>query len=137
MDIDIQSPNTILDERNGIYVTSIPGCARWFDVSESLELLSLEETSLLRGDKERIVGHGQKEIGVVVKCYSGMENSLKVCDLVEFIGILEMPEEQIEDEEETNELVIHAITVRKKRLNDIIMENNGRLSPCKVPYLFD
>ena len=137
MDIDIQSPDNVLDERNGVYVTSIPGCARWFNGPESLDSLSLEETSLLRGDKDRTVAHGQKEIGVVVKCYSGLENSLKVCDLVEFIGILEMPDEQIEDEEASSEFVIHAITMQKKKFSNIILENHGRLSTCKALHVFD
>jgi hypothetical protein len=91
----------------------------------------------LKGDKERVVGHGQKEIGIVVKCYSGLENSLKVCDLVEFIGILEMPDEQIEEEEENIEIVIHAITARKKQLNDIILEQHGRLSSGTPPSAID
>lgn len=83
------------------------------------------------------MGHGQKEIGFVVKCYSGMENNLKVCDLVEFIGILEMPEEQIEDEEYSTEVVIHAITVQKKQLHEIILEKQGRLSSCNIHIILN
>lgn len=110
-------------------MTSIPGIAKWFDASESLESLSLDECSLLKGDKQRIVEHGQKQVGVVVKCYSGLENTLKVCDLVEVIGILEMPDECIEGED-TADIVIHAITAQKKQLNTIVLEKLGRLSSC-------
>jgi hypothetical protein len=137
VDIDIQSPDTVLDERNGVYVTSIPGCSRWFE-SESLETLSLEE-SVLKGDKERVVGLGQREVGVVVKCYSGVDTSLKVCDLVEVIGILEMPEQpehdqQDEEEEEVStEVIIHAVTIQKKSLRDLILTKYGELSSGTLP----
>jgi hypothetical protein len=123
VDVDIHSPDTILDERNGVYMTSIPGCARWLEMS-SLESLSLEDNTALRGDKERIVSHGQKEIGVVVKCYSGLENSIRVCDLVEVVGILEMSDHE---DEETN-VIIHAVTIRKRQLNEIVTAKYGRLS---------
>jgi hypothetical protein len=110
-------------------MTSIPGCAKWFEASESLASLSLEDSSLLKGEEERIVEQGQKPVGVIVKCYSGLENSLKVCDLVEVIGILEMPDEAIEGEE-TTDVVIHAITAQKKQLDSIVLEKLGRLSSC-------
>lgn len=110
-------------------MTSIPGCSKWFEASESLESLSLEDSSLLKGDEERIVEQGQKQVGVVVKCYSGLENILKVCDLVEVIGILEMPDETVEGED-TADVVIHAITAQKKQLNSIVLEKLGRLSSC-------
>jgi hypothetical protein len=106
-------------------VTSIPGCTKWFQ-SPSLESLSLENSTVLKGEKERIVDHGQKEIGVLVKCYSGIENSLKVCDLVEIIGILEWPDNQIEEEEK--EVIIHAVTIRKKDLYEIVMDRFTLLS---------
>jgi len=109
-------------------MTSIPGNTKWFEASESLELLSLEDFSHLKGDTERIVEYGQKHIGVVVKFYSGLENSLKVCDLVEVIGILEMPDEPVEGEEDTMDVVIHAITAQKKTLNNNVLEKLGRLS---------
>ena len=110
-------------------MTSIPGCSKWFEAPESLESLSLEDSSLLKGDEERIVEQGQKQVGVVVKCYSGLENTLKVCDLVEVIGILEMPDETVEGED-TADVVIHAITAQKKQLNGIVLEKLGRLSSC-------
>jgi hypothetical protein len=139
VDIDIQSPDTVLDERNGVYLTSIPGCSRWFE-SESLETLSLEE-SVLKGDKERVVRLGQREVGVVVKCYSGVDTSLKVCDLVEVIGILEMPEQpdpdqphdEEEDEEVSTEVVIHAVTIQKKSLRDLVFSKYGELSTGTPP----
>jgi hypothetical protein len=124
----------MLDERAGIYVTSIPGCARWFDSSDSIETLSLEDTAVLKGDKDRIVARGQTEIGVVVRCYAGLENTVKVCDLVEIIGILEMPEDQTEDEEDSSEVVIHAVTLQKRQLNDIILAKHGRLSSGRLPF---
>ena len=123
-DIDIDSADVVLDERNSIYVTSIPGCGRWLDGSESLEPLSLEETTVLKGNKDRVVAHGQKEIGLVVKCYNGLENNMKVCDIAEIIGILEMPEQ----DEENIEVIVHAVTMRKKRLNDIILARHSQLS---------
>ena len=110
-------------------MTSIPGSAKWFEASESLESLSLDECSLLKGDKERIVEHGQKQVGVVVNCYSGLENTLKVCDLVEVIGILEIPDEPVEGVD-TTDVVIHAIIAQKKQLNTIVLEKLGRLSSC-------
>jgi Mini-chromosome maintenance replisome factor len=128
VDVDIHSPDTVLDERNGVYLTSIPGCARWLDSSESLESLSLDD-SPLRGDRDRVVSHGQKEIGAVVKCYSGLENSMRVCDLVEVVGILEMPDEHPhEDDEDTREVIIHAVTIQKRQLNEIVTAKYGRLS---------
>jgi hypothetical protein len=131
IDVDISSPDAILDERTGIYVTSVPGAARWLDPT-SLEDLSLEDVpTVLKGDKDRVVSAGQQEIGVVVKCYSGVENSVKVCDLVEIIGILEYPEA---DEKEGHiDVVIHAITLKKKQLNEIILATREKLSECISP----
>ena len=127
-DVDIHSPDTVLDERNGMYLTSIPGCAQWLDSSEPLESLSLDD-SPLRGDRDRVVLHGQKEIGVVVKCYSGLENSMRVCDLVEVVGILEMPDEHPhEDDEDEKQVIIHAVTIQKRQLNEIVAAKYGRLS---------
>jgi hypothetical protein len=138
VDTDIQSPDTVLDERNGVYVTSIPGCSRWFE-NESMEGLSLGE-SPLKGDKERIVGLGQREVGIVVQCYSGVDRSLSVCDLVEVIGILEMPEhvehsenaeheeEEEEEEGERTDVIIHAVTIQKKSLGDMVLSRYGDLS---------
>jgi hypothetical protein len=127
--VDINSHDAILDERTGIYVTSVPGAAKWLDPADLLETLSLEDSpAVLKGDKDRVVAHGQKELGVVVKCYSGIENSIKVCDLVEIIGILEMPEDS-QDHEHAN-VVIHAVTLEKKRLHDIALSNREQLSPC-------
>ena len=48
--------------------------------------------------------------------------------LVEVIGILEMPDEPVEGEEDTMDVVIHAITAQKKTLNNIVLEKLGRLS---------
>jgi len=108
-------------------VTSIPGVARWLETSDSIESLSLEEMRLL-GDKERIVSYGQqKEIGAVVKCYCGAENKLKVCDLVEVIGILEIPES-----EEENEIVLHAVTIYPRHLNDVVIRKYGKLESGKL-----
>ena len=126
MDVDaLKDSDKVLDERNGIYVTSIPGAARWLESSDSLESLSLEDNNVLKGDKNRIVAQGQKEIGIVVKCYSRAENDLKVCDLVEVIGILEVPDEDSSNE---NGLVIHAVTLEKKELNDIVLSQRETLS---------
>jgi hypothetical protein len=132
---DIQSPDTVLDERNGVYVTSIPGCSRWFE-NESMEGLSLGE-SVLKGDKERIVGFGQREVGIVVQCYSGVDRTLSVCDLVEVIGILEMPEHiehtTHEEEDEATDVVIHAVTIQKKSLGDMVLSKYGQLSQGITP----
>ena len=119
--MEINSPDTVLDERNGVYMTSIPGSTRWFN-SPNMESLSLDENLLLKGDKLRVVAHGQKEVGVVVKCYLGAENELKVCELVEVVGILEMPEDRSheDEEDEPSSVVIHAITIAKKNLNDLV-----------------
>ena len=128
IEFDINSSNVKLDERHGVYMTSIPGITRWFEASDSIESLSLEE-SKLQGDKERIVTYGQqKEIGVVVKCYCGAENKLKVCDLVEVLGILEVPE----SEEENAEVVIHAVTLYPRQLNDVILARLGGLDTGKA-----
>jgi hypothetical protein len=110
-------------------VTSIPGVSRWFEGSDSLESLSLED-SAVRGEKERIVTYGQqKEIGTVVKCYCGAENKLKVCDLVDVVGILEMPE----SDEET-EIVIHAVTIYPRQLHDVTITKYGSLN-SGMPHL--
>jgi Mini-chromosome maintenance replisome factor len=124
--VDINSPDAILDERAGLYVTCVPGAARWLDPT-SLEDLSLEDVpTVLRGDKDRVVSAGQSETGVVVKCYSGVENTVKVCDLVEIIGILEYPEP---DEEEGHiDVIIHAITLKKKQLDEIVLATREKLS---------
>lgn len=121
----LNDSDKVLDERNGVYVTSIPGAARWLDSSESLESLSLEDPVMLKGDKDRIVAQGQKEVGVEVKCYSRTENEMKVCDLVEVIGILEIPEEEVGDE---NGLVIHAVTFEKKLLSDVVLSPRETVS---------
>jgi hypothetical protein len=121
----VQSPHTVLDERAGIYITSIPGCSPWFE-SKSIESLSLENAENLKGDKNRVVSCGQREIGVVVKCYSGSETQLKVCDPVDVIGILEIPEDVAEDEDFA--VIIHAITVQKKHLSDVVLSNHEPLS---------
>jgi len=68
----------------------------------------------------------QKGMGVVVKCYCGAENKLRVCDLVEIIGILEMPEEASEDDH--NEMVIHAVTIQPRQLNNVVLGKCGSLS---------
>jgi hypothetical protein len=131
VDVDINSPDAILDERTGIYVTSVPGAARWLD-STSLETLSLEDVpTVLKGDKDRVVSAGQPEIGVVVKCYLGVENTVKVCDLVEIIGILECPE--ADEEEGPVDVVIHAITLKKKQLDEIVLATREKLSECISP----
>jgi len=130
MDVDaLTDADKVLDERNGIYVTSIPGSARWLESSDSLESLSLDDDSVLKGDKDRIVSKGQKEIGVVVKCYSRTENEIKVCDLVEVIGTVEVPDEDSGNE---NGLVIHAVTLEKKHLNDIVLSQRETL-PAGFP----
>jgi len=131
IDVDIDSPDAILDERTGIYVTSVPGAARWLDPA-SLETLSLEDMpAVLRGDKDRVVSAEQHEIGVVVKCYSGIENTVKVCDLIEVIGILEVPEA---DEEDGHvDVVIHAVTLKKKRLDEIVLSTRDKLSQRRFP----
>lgn len=109
-----------------MYVTSIPGCTRWFEGSDSISSLSLEESKLY-GEKERIVTYNQqKGMGVVVKCYCGAENKLRVCDLVEIIGILEMPEEASENDH--NEMVIHAVTIQPRQLNNVVLGKCGSLS---------
>lgn len=126
MDVDaLNDADKVLDERNGIYVTSIPGAARWLESSDSLESLSLDDNNALKGDKDRIVAQGQKEVGVVVKCYSRTENETKVCDLVEVIGILEVPDEDSGGE---NGLVIHAVTLERRNLNDIVLSQRETLS---------
>lgn len=79
---------------------------------------------MLKGDKDRVEALGQKEVGIIVKCYCGLENTVKVCDLVEILGILEMPEENDED----MGVVVHAVTMRKKQLNEIILAKQGQLS---------
>jgi len=126
MDITtINDSDKVLDQRNGMYVTSMPGASRWLESSESLESLSLEDSTMLKGDKDRIVRQGQKEIGLVVKCYSLIENEMRVCDLVEIIGILETPDE---DAGEENSLVIHAVTFEKKQLSDVVLSQRETLS---------
>ena len=126
-DSDVQSPSAVLDERNNIYVTSIPGWASWLSSPETLESLSLNEDNLLKGDKSRIPAHGQREFGVLLKCYNRAEDSLKVCDLIEVIGILDVPED-MEDAEDSREVAIHAVTIQKRHLNDIVVSKYGRLS---------
>ena len=129
VDLDMNSPDAILDERTGVYVTSIPGSAKWLDPPNSLESVSLEDfPAILKGEKDRVISHGQQEIGVVVKCYSGIESQIKVCDIVETIGILEMPEDSQEDEHIA--VVIHAITLKTKQLHEIVLSNREQLSPC-------
>lgn len=129
--MDINSPDAILDERTGIYATSVPGAARWLEPT-SLDNLTLEDVpAVLNGDKDRIVLAGQPEIGVVVKCYSGVENSVKVCDLVEIIGILEYPEP--DEEEGRVDVVIHAITLKKKKLDEIVLSTREKLSQRTSP----
>jgi hypothetical protein len=73
---------------------------------------------------------------------------LKVCDLVDVIGILEMPlvedtedTEGAEDTEDTEEMgvVIHAITVKKRQLHEIVKAQNpplssGKTHPFTTPY---
>lgn len=72
----------------------------------------------------------------MVKCYSGVENHLKVCDLVDVIGILEMPAhhdvEEEEDVEET-EVVIHAVTIKKRQLHEIVKSQSPTLSSGTPP----
>lgn len=115
-----------------MYCTSIPGSSKWFNAPEGLELLSLDDSSVLRGDKERTISHGQKEIGLIVNCYLGLENSLKVCDLVEIIGVLEMPDERNHEEGEGERgVVIHAITIQKRQLHEIVLAKHQPLSSGK------
>lgn len=114
-------------------MTSIPGATSWFTSSpESLSSLSLDELSVLRGEKDRVVGN--KGIGVVVKCYSGLENSLRVCDLVEVIGILEIPEEEaVEGEDEEMGVVVHAVMAKKRHLHEIVKSQNPPLTSGTHP----
>jgi hypothetical protein len=120
--LDINSPGALLDERAGIYVASIPGAAKSLDSANFLEMLSLEDSpAILKGDKDRVVSCGQQGFGVVVKCYSGVENSIEVYDLVEIVGILEMPEDS--QDQEHADVVIHAVTLKKKQLDDITLSN--------------
>jgi len=129
VDLDMDSPDVILDERTGLYVTSIPGFAKWLEQANSLESLSLEDfPAILKGDKDRVISQGQREIGAVVKCCLGIESPIKVCDLVEIIGILEMPEAS--EEGEHIDVVIHAVTLKRKQLHDIALSSRERLSPC-------
>jgi hypothetical protein len=129
--------SSILDERAGIYVTSIPGCNKWFNSSESTESLSRNDAAVLKGDKDRVVAAGQHEIGIVVKCYNGLEKTLSVCSLVEIIGILEMPDEHLEEEGETTQVIIHAITAKQKQFNEIILGKYGQLSPGFLHFTQD
>ena len=121
----MNSPDIKLDERQAIYVTGVPGRTSWLeDLPGSLDSLSLDQegNTLLKGEKERIVTFGQqKEIGVVVKCYCGAERKLRVCDLIEIVGILEVSEE-------TDEVVLHAITLQQKSLHDIVLAKYPALS---------
>jgi hypothetical protein len=114
-------------------MTSIPGATSWFTSSaESLSSLSLDESNVLRGEKDRIVG--DKGIGVVVKCYSGLENSLRVCDLVEVVGILEMPiGEDVEGDDEENGVVIHAVMAKKRHLHELVKSQNPPLTSGTHP----
>jgi hypothetical protein len=120
----MNSPDIKLDERQAIYVTSIPGCTRWFELPDTIESLSLDENSSLEGDNERIIKYGQqKGVGAIVKCYCGVESKIRVCDLVEIIGILEVPEETND-----REVILHAVTIQPRSLRDLVLSRHKPLS---------
>jgi hypothetical protein len=75
----------------------------------------------------RISAYGQREVGVVVKCYLRAEESLKVCDLIEVVGVLEISEDT-EGDEVSPSVAIHAVTIQKKQLKDLVVQKYGRLS---------
>jgi Mini-chromosome maintenance replisome factor len=128
VDFDVSSPDIKLDERQAVYVTSIPGCTRWFDLPATLDSLSLDDR-LVTGHEERVIKYGQeKGFGVVVKCYCGAESKLRVCDLVDVIGILEVPHDA-----DDVEMVVHAITIQPRTLADLVLTKYGQLSERTTP----
>ena len=89
--------------------------------------LQLGDVETLKGDRDRIAGCGPREIGLVVKCYSGIEDQFKVCDLVDIVGILEIPEDDT-SEGAASEPALHAITIEKKQLCHMTLDGCERLS---------
>ncbi|QSL67104.1 hypothetical protein MERGE_001493 [Pneumocystis wakefieldiae] len=133
--LDPSDPSILLDERQCLYATSIPGESEWLqgDLASMLGSLSLD-TSSETCITERFALKGQKHLAVILKTYAGMEASFRVCSLVEVIGILEKDTETVQEfmtnEQYTTKLhlpIIHVIHMNMVDLNELVIRCLGAM----------
>ncbi|BFZ59432.1 hypothetical protein YB2330_000441 [Saitoella coloradoensis] len=110
------SDNIILEERTSMYATSIPGEASWMKENE---LPELDDVSL--GGKARYLPDrypkNAPHRAALLKFYAGCGANIKVCDIVEVIGLLEFNdsnEATTEDEDDHDRIaMIHVLSFRQ------------------------
>lgn len=133
--LDPSDPAILLDERQCLYATSIPGESEWLhkDLADALNSLSLN-TTCETYISERFALKDQKHLAVILKTYSGMDTSFRVCNVVDVIGMLENDTEIVEEcmtnDQRTVKLqlpIIHVIHMNTVSLNDLVIRRFGMI----------
>ncbi|KAG4303916.1 hypothetical protein PORY_002660 [Pneumocystis oryctolagi] len=130
--LDPSDPTILLDERQCLYATSIPGESKWLnqDLVNKLNALSLH-TSSDTYISERFPLKDQKHLAVILKTYAGMETQFNVCNVVDVVGILEKDTETIQEYMANDQYIrlqlpiIHVIHMKTINLNKLVTRTLG------------
>ncbi|KAG5437597.1 hypothetical protein PCANB_000634 [Pneumocystis canis] len=133
--LDPSDPTILLDERQCLYATSIPGKSEWLhnDLSKKLNDLSLNASSESY-ISERFPLKNQKHLAFILKIYAGMETQFRVCSVLDVVGILEKDTETVQ-ESMTNDHhtakfrlpIIHVIHMKTINLNELVTRSLGTI----------